>query len=370
MSSILSFLRTAVSLLAIVAGALLGIFGLARLGTEPVLGLGYSRVASEWWFTLGLAFFGFTPLVASLAALKSRKRAGLFYLCGAAVVIVCALPDRARDPASFSVAETVSTVLAGFGLFWLVTHIRGWPRVARQRVLPPRAKMAVAGLGSLLWFALVSFAALAISMSWEFPGDCGEVPPFAKQRLGRADFVGRVVHVDRFLGAIAVVEEQFWGVPWHSKVVFLKAPGRPGDQYFVDGRLDNGLLTRYFFPVIDMKCTGSDRLEDAKVELRLLRGSPRWDGVRIIGRVLKLAGGEQSGHPPLPGARVLITGPKGTTIATTDQDGIYDVSGLENGHYAVRADVDDPSEYSSCRDFTEAKELLSGDVWGCTLRVP
>jgi hypothetical protein len=372
-SSLLKFLKTAISWLAIVAGILLGAYGLARLGVEPVWGLNGPRPGSDWFLILGIAFLGLVPLVASFVALDNRKRAALLYLGGGAIVMLLALPSRAY-PEVLTAAREASTILVVFGFFWLLTHMRGWPPIVPEGAWSLRVRIGVATLGCFIVLVLVSVGAIAISMSWEFPGDCGEALPFVTQRPGRAVFIARLVHVDRFLGAVAVVQEQFWGVPWHSKVVFLKAPGKRGVQYFVDGRLDNGLLTRNILPVIDTKCTGSELLQDAKVELRLLRGSPHWDGVRIIGRVLKLRG-EQPGNPPLPGVRVIITGPAGITIAVTDQGGIYDVSGLASGRYSVRADVVEafPAPgYSLCREHYEypGAGLRPGDVWGCTLRVP
>jgi len=370
-SSVLNSFKTVISWLAVVVGVLLGIYGLARLGIEPVWGLNSRRPASDWFLTLGIASLGLVPLVASFVALGNRKRAGLLYIGGAAIVMLFALPSRAY-PEILTAAREASTILMVLGLFWLVTHMRGWPRIVPERVWSRRVRVRVAALGCLIVFVLVSVTAIAISMSWELPGDCDEPPPFTKPHPGRAVFVARVVHVDRFLGAVAVVQEQFLGLPWHSRIVFLKAPGKPGDQYFVDGRVDNGLLTRNILPVIDTKCTGSALLQDATVELRLLRDSPHWDGVRIIGRVLKLRG-EQPGNPPLPGVRVIVAGPAGATIAVTDQDGIYDVSGLASGQYSVRADVVDafPARgYSSCREQNAGVDLRPGDVWGCTLRVP
>ncbi|MGA2901525.1 MAG: hypothetical protein ABSF40_14955 [Candidatus Acidiferrales bacterium] len=373
-SSILNSLKTVISWLAILAGVVLGVLGLAELGLQPVLGLYRSRLASEWLLTLAIAFLGTTTLVASFVALRNRKRAGLIYFGGAAVVMLCALASRGDNPGDLTAAQAMPSILVVLGLFWLVTHMRGWPRVAPEWAWSRRMKLGVAGLGSLLLFVLVSVAAIAISVSWVNPGDCGsEGTPSLPRRGGEPAFVARVIHVDRFLGAVAVVQERFWGLSRFHKVVFLKE-GRAGDEYFVDGRIEPGLLTRYVFPVIDMKCSESALLPDAKVELRLLRGSPHWDGVRIIGRVLKLRG-KQPGNPPLPGVRVIITGPAGTTIAVTDQDGIYDVSGLASGRYSVRADVVDafPAPgYSLCREHNEypGAGLRPGDVWGCTLRVP
>ena len=79
---------------------------------------------------------------------------------------------------------------------------------------------------------------------------------------------------------------------WSSlvgKIVFLKFMHKNG-TYFIDGRLEEGGVTRGLVPVLDLKCTGSRAIEDAGVELRLFRHSPHCGGVRLIGRVLQTPG--------------------------------------------------------------------------------
>lgn len=370
MSSILSVLKTVISWLAVVAGVLLGVFGLALLGVHPLPRPGYPWLPREWALTIGIAFLGVTPLAASLLAFRNRKRAGLLYFGSAAIVMLCALPSRGYDPAILTEARLLSTILVVLGLFWLVTHLRGWPRVAPELASSLRVRIGVVGLGSLLLFVMVSVTAIALSVSWERPGDCGSdgAPFLAEGRGGEPVFVARIVHIDRFLGAVAVVRERFGGLSRFHKIVFLKQ-GRAGEEYFVDGRIGEGLMTRYIFPVIDMKCTESATVQDAKVELRLLRGSRHWSGVRIMGKALILT----THFRALPGARIIIAGPVGTTVALTDQDGIYDVSDLPPGHYSVHADegayVSLYHEHPACRENREPAHLQPGDVWGCTLEL-
>jgi hypothetical protein len=221
-----------------------------------------------------------------------------------------------------------------------------------------RAKVAMMGIVGVVVGVLVSVASIAVEVRREYPGDCNESRPFSKPLPGRDVFVAKIVHVDSIIGAVAIVEERFSDLP-SSKFVFLKG-GRQGDFWFIDGRATGGWLTRHVFPVIDTKCTGSAPIQDAKVDLRLLRQGER-DGVRIIGRTLKSG----SANSPTPGVSVVIRGPMGAAvITTTDKDGIYDVGGLSPGHYSIRA------EYASCPEYGNVAELKSGDVWGCTLRVP
>jgi hypothetical protein len=159
---------------------------------------------------------------------------------------------------------------------------------------------------------------------------------------------------------MAIAERRFGGLPWWNKIVFPKFVDQKG-TYFVDGRFEEGIVTRWLVPVLDLKCSGSDRVQDAGVELRLFRDSPHWDGVRIIGRVLEPPG---KGRTPASGATVIIEGPNGPTKAVTDRDGIYDVSGLPPGHYSIR--VPASRWEGTCEEGSE-NGLKSGDVWGCRL---
>jgi Carboxypeptidase regulatory-like domain len=195
----------------------------------------------------------------------------------------------------------------------------------------------------------------------ELPGDCGGPPPFSKAYTGHTVFLVRVVHVDRITGAMAVVQQRFAALPWWNKIVFLKFIQKKG-TYFVDGRFEEGLVTRWLVPVLDLKCTGSSTIENAGVELRLFRDSPRWNGVRLIGRVSN-APTAGTGLTPAPGVTVVVDGPN-SVETVTDRDGIYDVSGLPPGHYSIR--VLTSSRHEDCEYRGEAG-LNAGDVWGCEL---
>jgi hypothetical protein len=88
--------------------------------------------------------------------------------------------------------------------------------------------------------------------------------------------------------------------------------------------------------------------------------------VRVIGRAVR----SDNYREVIPGVRVIITGPEGSVTTATDQEGIYDVTGLPPGSYKVRADVyrERLQEYPSCRE-RGGLDLKPGDVSGCTLRI-
>jgi hypothetical protein len=80
--------------------------------------------------------------------------------------------------------------------------------------------------------------------------------------------------------------------------------------------------------------------------MRVLREGPPARGVRIIGYVRKpepFAGmfTPPKAHTPFTGAKISLTGSSGTTIVTTDQDGIYEVDGLPLDNYTLRLALPD-----------------------------
>lgn len=349
-------------------GFIVSVLTLGLFGTTPA----FADFSVSWWRVLEsvvLLVVGVAALSASLLAFKNRKMAACIYLVSfplVAAISVFVLQKRELYPNPFGIV--LSTLLLGLpGLFWLLAHRYQWPSLTTPRESSARTKTFTIAAG-VLYCVLVWLTSLHLAVSWEFPGDCGyDGTPFIRPYAGRALFVARIVHVDPVIGAVAIVEDRFGGLSRWTKVVLFKG-GRTGQTYFADGRLDEGLLTRWPLPVVDLKCTGSTLIEDAQVELRLLKQSPRWEGVRIIGRAEAM----RPGSSVPSGMKVIITGPSGTVVATTDRDGIYDVSGLAPGHYSVRADVP-PNEvyhdYAHCKENREPVDLKPGDVWGCTLRV-
>jgi hypothetical protein len=358
-----------VSCLAVLAGLLLVVVSFGLLGVEPLVG-SYSLKWETCLSSVTLFFMGSAALAASWIAFRNRKAASLLYLIAAPLVslgvwaskypLVDVFSDSGHQhPLSASIA-VVLVLLLLLGYFWSIAHRYHWPQIAFKAGLPVWAKRAF--LVSAICFFCVCICATSVhfASSWEFPGDCGLPSPFSKTRPDHAVFIARVVHVDTFTGAMAIVEQRFGGLHWWNKIVFLKFIPEKA-TWFVDGRLEDGIVNRWIVPVLDLKCTRSSRVQDAGVELRLLRDSPDWDGVRIIGRIIQAP---RKGWWPAAGAAVTIIGPYGSVDAVTDGDGIYDVSGMPPGHYSIR--VPASRRDRSCQDRTQ-EGLKSGDVWGCEL---
>lgn len=164
-------------------------------------------------------------------------------------------------------------------------------------------------------------------------------------------------------GGVALVQEKFFGT--RSKVLLLTQGYFEQDQkYLIDGdNFGNSPFSR-FLPIVGFtgRCTHSARLNDADVDLRILRDKSLQGGVRIIGKIVRRNGRQRV---PIPDAKVAITGPHGTVVAVTDSLGIYDISGLPPGHYEVHSEMrgHDPW-YTQCWN---GEELKSGTVGGCTM---
>ncbi len=357
-------LKAGLSWLAVLAGLTAGIFDLVLFGTRPILG--YAASWREWFFNIAIGVLGMSCMAASLVAPRNRKRAGLVLaippIAVWAAASVCG--SLARESVS---AEILSAVPAVLALFWWATYKLRWPSLIAQKRRPFWLKAAMGAIVLFILTAMVLIGAIANTLRFPDIGDCGEGPPVAR-KYGRAVFVARIVYVSSLLGAVAVVQENFWGLPQRFKLVFLKTWAKPGDVWFVDGRRGEGLLTRSLLPVIDMSCSRSRWLQDAAVDLRVARDNHPAQGVRIIGQAVKSGTYDEV----VPGVKVVITGPQGTITTTTDQQGIYDVTGLPPGQYTVRADIysNRLREYPSCpRYLMGSAESKSGDVIGCTLRI-
>jgi hypothetical protein len=173
------------------------------------------------------------------------------------------------------------------------------------------------------------------------------------------------VHVDEL--SFGIVQEHFWGLPWWDrKIALVGVPLRDGEIYFIDGTRMYGLLTQ-FLPVVELEpCSRSTQLKYATVDLRILRDGPPRNGVRIIGQVVYFKADNQHGSV---GIEVAISGPAGTATVTTDQNGIYDLTGLPPGHYAITANAKTMRVgQNRCETYPDW-DLKSGDVWGCSLSI-
>ena len=203
--------------------------------------------------------------------------------------------------------------------------------------------------------------------------DCNRRAPISRLSPGQVVFTGKVLATigpcvtshDRRVcnGAVALVHERFFGTK--SKFLLLTQGYFEKDQeYLIDGiNFSNMPLTR-FLPIVSFTpgCNHSALLQDADVDLRVLRDKSPQHGVRIIGKVLR-----RYGRPiePIAGTKVAITGPEGTVVVATDSLGIYDISGLPPGRYEVHSEIrgHDPW-YTQCWN---GEELKSGTVGGCTM---
>src|SRR5205807_9394990 len=109
---------------------------------------------------------------------------------------------------------------------------------------------------------------------------------------------------------------------------------------FIDGTRDQGLLTQ-FLPLVEggIGCSRTRPVQEAIVDLRLLRKHPLAKGARVVGYV---RGPEAFRgwltRPARPAfvaaARIHVTGPVTKTIST-DSSGLYELDDLAPGDYTL-----------------------------------
>ena len=136
----------------------------------------------------------------------------------------------------------------------------------------------------------------------------------------------------------------------------------------MDGNRHSRRLTRHL-PIFETQCTRTGLLKYSEIDKRVMReGAPK-NGVRIMGYTLRRKPNHE--WQKVPGAPVSISGPAGETIVTSDQQGLYDISGLPPGRYIVHGMDQKAGPYWArpvC--FWEGRESLkSGDVRECGLTV-
>ncbi|MGB7282150.1 MAG: carboxypeptidase-like regulatory domain-containing protein [Candidatus Acidiferrum sp.] len=137
-----------------------------------------------------------------------------------------------------------------------------------------------------------------------------------------------------------------------------------GENYFIDGNRAGGLLTKYL-PIVETgMCTRTRPVVYSAVEMRVLRESGDFSGGRIIGQVTDERSGGYAAidmppkaETPLAGARIRLSGPAGTAILTSDQEGIYESESLPPAVYSLSLDLPD-TEYAF--DRTVDKRTLLG----------
>lgn len=213
-----------------------------------------------------------------------------------------------------------------------------------------------------------------------------EVQPFASQSsANQAVFIARVIatgtlwpitlvpsgegNPSRYWG-LAVVQKSYWGLPWWDRKIVLLTSFRGrsirpegGETYFVDGWRWTRPLTR-LLPIFEVQCTRTGPLRYADIDLRAMRDGAPKNGVRILGYTARRT--SNSTWETVPGQMVGISGPSGETPAISDEQGIYDVSGLPPGSYIVHGT--NPGELPECI-WEGRQSLASGDIRECGIDV-
>jgi hypothetical protein len=352
----------------------------------------------------------FAPLYVPLMPIRNRIRALCLFL---ALALLSGLLFR-LSPWSRVILPRLVEFSAPFlilGAFWAGTDKLGWPPLVATWRRSRRRQLAMIVAGCALVAMLVFLGTLVVSArgSYAWGRDCGERDLFAHPLSSdHAVFTAqaiRVGHVTKVSGrwagnwAIGLVQERFWGLPWWSpRLVFLTTHAFwEGETYLIDGRRDPRLLNR-FLPIVEAgPCTYTGPVDDASVELHLLREAPSLREVRIVGHV------EDHLHPKelrvetmpvldwsrmseseiqaveehrrysfvsyrrqeayLPGARIRVKGSSGSVNVTADRDGFYEVAGLPPDDYSLEL-LDIPGTQSAVNGAVKKKELLGKKlVW-------
>lgn len=378
-SRIATFFKYTLSCFAVLLGVLVGILGVAMIAGTPV----FSAYGPDWSRIAGLALLGFGALLSSVVALRSPGKAGLLLLVTAPMMGACLAWWQRLGRYGEGVSLTrLLAVFAGTsllfvlpGVFWFVTSRAGWSPVIPIRLMPTRRILQVAT--SFLLFSMLAVvgvvASLFLDPVWE---SCYKrAPTVSVQRFpGQIALTGKIVMVGPVGSSqlaswsLIHVHRRFWGWPaWAPDFVILRdlfKKTEKGDEYFVDARRSSGLLT-HFLPIIEIyPCCHTQSLDRATADIRALQDGPPKSGVRIIGRVYT---DMYVTSEPARGVNVLIAGPGGRMSTTTDQEGVYDLSGLPAGHYSVW--LESRSKFEDERHPLSKAEgdAKSGEVWGATL---
>jgi hypothetical protein len=176
---------------------------------------------------------------------------------------------------------------------------------------------------------------------------------------------------DRKVGdwAIGIVQERFWGMPhWTRLVLLTNYIYWEGETYFVDGRRAEGLLIQFLpFVVGGIGCSRTKPVQDAIIDLRLLRRPPPPGGTRVLGYVrgpeIFTSGIVRPRKPAfIAGAKIEVTGPAWASPITTDSAGVYELDGLAPGDYTLQPSTPDTQAvWSFDNDGPPAKIHLDND---------
>jgi hypothetical protein len=378
------FLKSLVDRLALGAGVVSGTIALALLGVRPIpLG----ETFGYWVSYLAFAAWGLVLISASFGALRSRKlSAAMLLLCVPVVGISLVLiqvryryPDAAREFLQVSVIALAPPL--GLSSYWWISHKLGWTSVCQTRFNSQVWKVAAFALIAVFIFSVLFSSALFFaSQRPGFSVNCKKGPPFASPTNPQhAVFTARIVSVccsaperlfPSFGGfAVAIVTKRFWGLPWWNPgIVFLTQDiSYIREPLFVSGALQPGILGNLLSIVEISICGRTTYLQNAQIDLRLLRDGPPKGSIRVIGETYRTVLSPKYHYEKIPSVIVRIKGPDGTITTVSDADGIYDVSGLPPGAYTFQTDSYDPKsgDYSGCGGI----ELIAGSIGGCPLEV-
>ncbi len=344
---------------------------LSYLVSRPVYA-GPDLPARVWIPALALALFlGIAPVAGSLVALL-RPRLAVLLLATAAIPAIwssAVLGSQLSSPfnydflARYTASESgvrcaalAMALLGILALLWLVAANQGWLPIERKVTLRWWIGTVI------LWFTFAAAATTVMDLQIVGYTGCHPFPPpfYQPRNSIQAVFEARIVlsgdaqplqrdedpRVPRKRWALAVVRKSYWGLPWSYRGLVILSGFERGDSrifhrgetYFIDSRRRSGAGTR-FMPIFDTFCTHTGNMQDVALELRVMHeGSPS-PGIRILGYTYRLD--TQYGYHPTAGGKVRIRGTGGEMVVTSDQNGIYDVSGLPPGPYEVSAEPND-----------------------------
>jgi len=371
MPRLLRWLKALVSWIVVVWSIGLGVLALSVFGTRELYNWQSALLA------LGMLVSGLVPILAAFRAMRSRKSAAKWCLVAALPIFLLWLANASRyrlaGDIEFAVV-VVSMWLLVPGLFWLVTFKFRWPELLQSGFRGWRRQVAVSGaVLAVAVCVLYGAVLLAFRRPRTVPYRCestsvvtspieSDHAMFLAHRLfpgHKPDTLADYYGFWRPLWSLAVVDHEYWGLPWWKPQIIL-LPNSYDGQFLVDATRDHELISGLIPLFIVRACGQSGELTRAEAQLRVLREGRPKSGIRIIGSILA---GDRSQVP------VAISGPQGEIRTTTDNSGVYDVSGLPAGRYRIRLDSSDPRAHRTDPECGGENGMLvpEGQVWGCGL---
>ncbi len=314
---------------------------------------------------IGLAALFYAPFVLPLWTWRRKKRAVIVFASASVVALVifaCSRWTAALLPrlAGWSVLFLLP------GLFWLRTAKLAWPSLVQARPCSrlKRAWAFAATCVGILCLDVVFTVILCGLGASLFQADCRGRQLFPRPLFPeQAVFTAKVLFAARSIGAvvgpsgglhlwgrdhksgdwaIGIVQERFWGMPHWTRLVLLRNNIYwEGETYFVDGRVFGGLLTQ-FLPIVDADgCTRTKPVQDAIIDLRLLRKPPPSGSTRAMGYVrapqlFTPVFARPAKAVFIAGAQIDVTGPAYSRKLTTDSAGVYELDDLAPGDYTLQ----------------------------------